>query len=253
MPVETRRGTPDILRGRRTPDTLRTTPSFTDVATTVYERPTRVDLVKPADIAPTQEREIDKKERGCVVRALESALGAPAAESEWQDRFNQMSDTGPYKEFREKHKNLTPKQEEFLRGQEIAYADAKVADLIKDYRKHASALGSALRDKEVEEYGRQDHTGIEKLIDAGRVVTIIGRVDGGSRHMVHITKDEQGRMITTSDNGDPVTLDGEYTTIAFADKGQPPVELPVRERKTMRELPHLNETIKYNKVRQSIS
>jgi hypothetical protein len=241
-------GGPGAEYDARTAPTEVRTPS---VASTVFEASEvrkRGGLTEVPDIARSEAREIEKQERGCVVRGLQSALGAEAAEAEWQQRFNQFGDEGPYAGFEERHPNLTDKQKEWLRGQKIAYADAQVANLIRDYRHHDSELGSALRDREVEEYGRQDAAGISQLIDAGRDVTIIGRVEGGGRHMVHITKDEHGGFVATSDSGQKVDLTGEYTTIAFAAKGEKPVELPDRPRTPMNKLPHLNETMTYKKA-----
>jgi hypothetical protein len=202
---------------------------------------TTKELVEVPELERTTTREQRKSAQGCAMRALASAVKATPREAEWQMRFQQIDADSPF-QLALKNPRLNDGQRESITQAAKEHADREVVGLISQFTNHDSELGEALRNVQIEPHGKLDETGIRELIASGRDVCILGRVEGGGRHMVHVTQNQKGELIAQSDCKQVIDLSsGEYNTIAFAKPGQEPVALTIRPERGLTN----DETMKY--------
>lgn len=173
-------------------------------------RPTYRDLLKSRGIdIDTLRREREKAQSGCVIRSLQSALGAQATEKEWEMRLRSVRSSGDLSAF----------------GIPVSIAFsmdlANIWDLINRIRTHETPLGSALKEAELEDTSTGSE--IKARIADGENVCIIGGLvtnEGlAGFHMAHIVSDGE-IVVSRSDDGVPVELedDTEYLSLVFYPK-----------------------------------
>lgn len=176
-------------------------------------RPTRRDLLRDIGVdVDTLRMEEERRESGCVIRSLQSALGAQATEKEWEMRLKSLRTASFFS-------SVIPPLTAF-------HMDiANIWRLIKDISAHDTPLGNALREVELEDTtltGRE----IKSRIETGEKVCIIGGLaENGNLvgfHMAHIGLEGE-TIISRSDENTKVELrdDTEFLSLIFYPKAKP--------------------------------
>jgi hypothetical protein len=162
---------------------------------------------KKPDVAPIIQKEKLKREKGCVVRSIESALEVRATEEEWDLRFEQMRSLA----------GTTPLEK-------IRRDAANVRQLLADISTHDSPLGRALRRLNHIDFTMLTQEQIRaRILEGDKTCIGGGLVERGrirGMHMAHI--DWKGNRFFSRSDGFPIDLapNTRYHTIAFTSEGK---------------------------------